>query len=34
MLTISFETLTKVQETGKGGFGMVYKGTYQYERIL
>ena len=30
MFTISFEALTKGQKIGEGGFGIVYKGTYQF----
>lgn len=30
MFAIRFETLTKGPKIGEGGFGVVYKGTYQF----
>ncbi len=30
MFSISFETLTKGEKIGEGGFGVVYKGTYHH----
>ncbi len=30
MFTISFDALTKNEKIGEGGFGIVYKGTYQF----